>query len=258
LVPVVAAQPGCGASTVALAVATACGRRARVVECVSASASGLTAASTAELGVDGCGWARGVRGDVVLERFADVVWAVGEVPLPSDTDTDVEVTVLDVAWDLGRVLTSTSWLADAVLSPRADRVVLVAVASVPGMRRLEQALALLAPLPMSPRLCVAVVGPAPAGALGRRLAASTGPLTRGLDRDGRCVRVGWDRRLAVTGLDGSPLPAALLTRARRLLALPTGDPAAGAVPDVAPHAPGPWPSRARARRAPSSILAEVV
>ena len=53
VVPVVGAAGSCGATTVALALATVVEGRARVVECASASLSGLAAASTAELGADG-------------------------------------------------------------------------------------------------------------------------------------------------------------------------------------------------------------
>ena len=56
VIPVVGAAGSCGATTVALALATAAKGRARVVECASASLSGLAAASTAELGADDHGW----------------------------------------------------------------------------------------------------------------------------------------------------------------------------------------------------------
>ena len=271
VVSVVAAHPGCGASTLALALATAAGCPARVVECASASASGLVAASTAELGVDAAGWARGRRDTVIVERVGEVIWSVGEVPPP--TGSVVEVTVLDVAWEAGQVVGAASWLADQVATG-SGRVVVVASMTVPGMRRLEEALALLGE---EDRVVAALAGPAPGRRLARAVAGSTGPVTRHLDRAGRCVRVAWDRRLAVTGVDSAALPQALLTSARRLLTiplptqppiqrptqhLPTQLPGRSASRAVrAPVNPDPllggsgglggWPSRARTPRSPS-------
>ena len=51
----------------ALALATATGAPARVVECCPPLASGFSAAANAELGTEGP-WRRGSRGDVLLER----------------------------------------------------------------------------------------------------------------------------------------------------------------------------------------------
>jgi len=255
VVSVVAAHAGCGASTLALALATAAGCPARVIECASAAASGLVAASTAELGVDDAGWARGRRDAVIVERVGEVIWSVGEVPTPGRSA--VEVTVLDVAWDAGQVLGTASWLADQVATDSA-RVVVVASMTVPGMRRLEETLALLG----ADRVVAALVGPAPGRRLARAVAGSAGPRTRDLDRARRCVRVAWDRRLAVTGVDSAPLPGALLTSAHRLLTIPLptqppplpGPATAGAAP-AAPVIGGPgglggWPTRTRIPRSP--------
>lgn len=68
VIPVVGSSGSCGATTVALALATAVKGTARVVECTSASLSGLAAASTAELGADGHGWVHGTRDHVQLSR----------------------------------------------------------------------------------------------------------------------------------------------------------------------------------------------
>ena len=57
-----------GATTFALALATAANTDARVVECSSATTSGLAAASTAELGAHPSGWVQGSRGEVLLQR----------------------------------------------------------------------------------------------------------------------------------------------------------------------------------------------
>jgi hypothetical protein len=212
VVPVVGCVRSCGASTLALAMATAAEPTSRVVECSSAAASGLAAASTAELGWGCSGWTRGTRGEVLLERTGDLLFGVDEVPVPSSPALPVELTVLDVGWELGQLLATPSWVADQVT--RARTVVLVGPATVPGMRRLEGA---LASLPATPAVA-AVVGPAR-----RRWAGAAhfgaGPLTRALDDAGRLVTVPTDRRLAVAGLDSTPLPGRLVAAATRVLRL---------------------------------------
>jgi hypothetical protein len=212
VVPVVGCVGSCGASTLALAVATAAGPHSRVVECSSAIASGLAAASTAELGRGCSGWTFGTRGEVLLERTSGVLLRVDKVPLPSSPEPPVELTVLDVGWELGQLLATASWLSDQVTNART--VVLVAPATVRGMRRLECALAALSSTPT----VAAVVRPARrkwAGVVHR----GAGPLTRALDDAGRLVTVQADRRLAVAGLDSTPLPARLVAAAARLLRL---------------------------------------
>ena len=79
---VVGASSGSGASTVALALATAAGTT-RLLECASTAAAGLTAAATAELGRDGAGWILGTRGPVRIERVADTLHGPHEVPHPT-------------------------------------------------------------------------------------------------------------------------------------------------------------------------------
>ena len=68
VLPVVRCASAYGATTFALALATAAQTGARVVECSSATSSGLAAASTAELGVHPSGWAQGIRGELLLQR----------------------------------------------------------------------------------------------------------------------------------------------------------------------------------------------
>jgi hypothetical protein len=143
VLPVIGCTGWCGASTLALALATAAGT-ARVVECCTAPASGLAAASTAELGRHDPGWLRGSRDAVLIERADAVLLGVDEVPLPADPARPVRLTVLDVGWELAQVLaTRPSWLGEAVTA--AATVVAVATATVPGLRRLEAALCLLQP-----------------------------------------------------------------------------------------------------------------
>jgi hypothetical protein len=223
VVPVVGCVGSCGASTLALAMATAADPPSRVVECSPATSSGLAAASTAELGLDCSGWTRGTRGEVLLERTSEVLLRVDELPVPSNPEPPVELTVLDVGWELGQLLATPSWLSDQVTHART--VVLVAPATIPGMRRLESA---LAALPDTPTVAAAV-GPARRTWAGAAHCGA-GPLIHALDDAGRLVTVRADRRLAVAGLDSTPLPARLVAAAARVLRLvgPGQDTAGGA------------------------------
>jgi len=188
-----------------------------VVECSSVTASGLAAASTAELGLHESGWTRGTRDGVLLERASDVLVSMEEVPKPSVPERIIGLTVLDVGWEIGQVLTTPAWLGEQVRS--ADLVVLVTTATVPGLLRLEGALELLA----KTRTCAAVIGPK-RKKWARPVGYSAGPRTRALEAAGRLVDVPRDRALAIAGLDATPLPTPLLTAAAALLRLlPTGD-----------------------------------
>jgi len=212
VLPVIGCAGSCGASTIALALAGAAAFPARVVECSSVTASGLAAASTAELGLHESGWTRGTRDGVLLERASNVLVRVEEIPTPSVPDRPIGLTVLDVGWEIGQVLTTPAWLGEQVRS--ADLVVLVTTATVPGLRRLEGALDLLA----GTSTYAAVIGPK-RKKWPRPVACSTGPRTRGLEAAGRLIHVPEDRALAITGLDATPLPASLLAAAATLLRL---------------------------------------
>lgn len=202
-----------GASTVALAVALSAQQPARVVECCSASASGLAAATTAELGLHPAGWRQGRREQVLIERVCEVLAGVDEVPSPTPAEHTTQLTVLDVGWEVGQLTTTDSWVSDAVA--RADQVLLVSTATVPGMRRLEGALELLvnhAGADVTERTWVAVVGPRrkkwPRGVEG-----AGGPHARRALNSERVVEIPEDRGLAIHGLDSRPVPPALLTAA---------------------------------------------
>jgi hypothetical protein len=106
VLPVVACAAASGASTIALALASAAGGSARILECRSGATSGLAAASTAELGLHPSGWGRGMRGDVLLERAGGLLTRIDEVPLPSVPDRPLALTVLDVGWDCDMSWTS--------------------------------------------------------------------------------------------------------------------------------------------------------
>lgn len=217
VLPVIGCAGSCGASTISLALAATASAPARVVECSSVTASGLAAVSTAELGLHESGWTRGTRDGVLVERASDVVSSIASVPTPSVPDRDITLTVLDVGWEIGQILTTPAWLGEQVRS--ADFVVLVAIATVPGLRRLEGALDLLA----GTRTYAAVIGPR-RKKWPRPVGYSAGPLTRGLDEAGRLVDVPENRALAIAGLDTAPLPAPVLAAAATLLRLlPAGN-----------------------------------
>lgn len=216
VVPVVGAAGSCGSTTVALALATVVEGRARVVECASASASGLAAASMTELGADDRGWVHGARDQVRLDRAADVRTHPDAVPTPSPIDTPV-VTVIDVGCQVEQVLDGHDWLAN--LLANAGPVVVVARATIPGLRRLESTLHLLD----AERTIAAVLGP-PRRRWPRAVTHGVGGLTAALVDDGRLVEIPEDRTLALHGLTPAPLPAGLLTAASALLSLIEGTP----------------------------------
>ncbi|MHB1011021.1 MAG: hypothetical protein ACYCTH_00135 [Cellulomonas sp.] len=205
VLPVVGVIPQAGASALALAVATVCG--GRVVECCTATASGLGSAATAEMGSTPGGWVVGRRDGVHIARTSAIHRCVDEVPLPEDALPGTTVSVLDVGWDLGQVLTGDGWLNDALR--RAPAVLLVATLTVPGLRRLEVAADLLG----ADRVVVAARGPR---RWARELRSTVGPTVRALHESDRWTSVPQDRELARRGLDSAPLPRPLLAAAQDL------------------------------------------
>ena len=210
--PVLGAHGGSGATTLALALATSAAP-ARVVECAPLLSSGLVAAANAELGVcaDGA-WLRGSRGQVLIEHNAAQIASAAEVPLPAHADRHaLSLTVVDAAWEPTSLLGGGgSWLSGLVVS--ASCVVVTAVATVPGVRRLEGTLGMLAG-----RCVVAgVLGPA-VKRWPRAVTASTGPMTRRLIGAGRVVPVPELVELRTAGLTPDCLPAALVAAAGEVL-----------------------------------------
>ena len=132
--------------------------------------------------------------------------------MPSAPDRLIDLTVLDIGWEIGQVLVTPAWLGGQVRS--ADLLVLVTTATVPGLRRLECALDLLS----GTNTCAAVIGPKPKK-WPRPVGHSAGPLTRALEAAGRLVDVPEDRALAIAGLDATPLPTPVLDAAATLLRL---------------------------------------
>ena len=203
-----------GASTVALATGLAAAAPVRVIECCSVTASGLAAASTAELGLHPTDWRQGKRDHVLLERASEVLAGVEEVPLPTEAQNETQLTILDIGWEAGQLLATDCWLAEAVRA--ADQIVLVTTATVPGMRRAGVVMDLLAGYWRPEQIVLAVRGPR-RKKWPRGLEHAGGPaVRRALDAD-RCVEIPEDRELAVNGLDSRPVPAPLISAARQLL-----------------------------------------
>jgi hypothetical protein len=211
ILPVVACAAASGASTIALAVATAAGGSPRILECRGAT-SGLAAASTAELGLHPSGWRRGIRGGVLLERASGLLTRVDEVPLPSVPDRPLALTVLDVGWDLRQVLQVPSWIGEQVRT--AGVVVVVTRATIPGLLHLETTLSLLGQI----RVVAAMLG-SPCRRWSKAVWQSSGPMTKAVEDSGLLVVIPHDSRLAAVGLDPRPLPRQLLEAAHAILEL---------------------------------------
>jgi hypothetical protein len=215
-VAVIASAGSVGASTVALATGLAAAAPVRVIECCSVTASGLAAASTAELGLHPTDWRQGKRDHVRLERASEVLAGVDEVPLPIEAQGETQLTILDIGWEIGQLLATDCWLAEAVRT--ADQIIVVTTATVPGMRRAAVVMDLLADHWQPEQMALAVRGPR-RKKWPRGLENAGGPaLRRALDAD-RCVEIPEDRELAVNGLDSRPVPASLISAGRQLLEL---------------------------------------
>ena len=197
-----------GASTVALLLGAAA-TRSRVVECAPAACSGLSGASTAELGEAADGWLEGTRAELRIQRRRDQAASPDLIPPPLPGTTG-GVTVVDCWWDLRQVLAGQGWLAE--LGRSCSRVVLVAKASVPGMRQLEGNLGLV-----GADRCWTVATGSSMQHLSRQVQHSMGPLTRQLHRAGRFHCVPDNRSLALSGITTEPLPKAYSHTATRLL-----------------------------------------
>ena len=113
VLPVVGCHPQAGASTLAVAIATAAAP-ARVIECSSATATGLATAAIAELGTSAGGWRLGRRGQIEMARGIEVLVTPREVPLPEEAAGAIGLSVLDVGWELGQVMASPAWLREAI------------------------------------------------------------------------------------------------------------------------------------------------
>ena len=214
VIAVVGCGGGVGASTTALALTEATGARCRLIECAPPAASGLAGASTAELGDTGHGWRRGTRDRVLIDRVSHGALTPGDLPIPPESDVDLSV--VDVARPAEAVLATECWLREVLVS--GEPLLLVATATVPGLRRLETTLTLLADHRNVSHCVVAVLGPRLARWPGP-VRHSTGPRTNALAETGRLVAIPCDRRLAITGPDTAPLPSAVVAAATTALEL---------------------------------------
>ncbi len=209
VLPVLGCVAQAGASVLSVALATVAGS-ARVLECCTATATGLDTAATAELGTSDNNWRVGRRDQVWIARNAEVLLDVTEVPLPDIPPAAIDLSVLDIGWDVGHVLTCDSWIREQVTD--ADSLIALTTPTIPGLRRLETTLTLLDPA----RVAIAVVG-APPRRWARALTTSMGPMTSAAMEAGRIVAVPHDKNLALRGLDSAPLPTSLLRAAETLL-----------------------------------------
>lgn len=216
LIPVLGCGGGVGASTTSLALALAVDGPCRLVDAAAPPVSGLAGASTAELGAHTPGWSRGTRDQVVIDRPTGTLGAPAEIPAPPPGDRDDAATIVDLARPPETLLEAPSWQQDVALG--GDPLVLVTSATLPGLRRLESTLTLLAAHCDTIRVVAVVLGPRRSRWPGP-VRHGLGPRAAGLERAGRVVTFPADRRLAVTGLDTSPLPAPLLTAAATVLHL---------------------------------------
>lgn len=212
VVAVVGCLGGAGASTVALGLASA-GADARVVECCTVAASGLAAASSAELGVSPEGWVQGSRGPVLVERRGERIASPAHCPAPRVTTRTL--TVLDCGWDVDLLVGDDGWLGATFRNVPA--AVVVTRPTVPGMRRLEAAVGLLG----LDRVCGVVVGVEKRWP--RPVEQTLGPSGRALRTEGRLIGLPHDPILAMEGLTSEPLPVPILAGCSAVLNLLEGN-----------------------------------
>lgn len=170
-------------------------------------ATGLAAATTAELGVTETGWRQGSRDQVLIERTTGAFQHPDNVPLPGPTHC--ELTVVDLSWDLAQVCNSDSWLAAVVESAP---LVIVTVATVPGLRTLDNALQLTAR--PDDTWCV-VTGP-PHKKWPKPLQLATTAAIDAAIRAGRLIAIPEISSLALSGMTPDPLPPHLVTASRTI------------------------------------------
>lgn len=215
VLPVLGCHGSAGATTVAVAVATALARPVRVVEASQAGASGLAGFATAEMGGTGTGWLRGRRDDLVLDRLEDGYVSLRDLPLPHPdlAEEASSLNILDVGWAVETLALSPGWVRSSVLDARD--LVMVTTATVPGLRRLEGALHELDT--SRGRLVVAVQGPK-RRRWPREVTHCVSSRTANV-LDEALVEIAHEPSLAIRGLDTAPLPGALLSAATTITQL---------------------------------------
>jgi hypothetical protein len=190
-----------GASLCAVSLATAAEEPSRVVECSPMHATGLAAATTAELGVTAAGWRRGTRGAVQIERTTSAFESVKEVPVPETSDC--ELTVIDIGWDLNQTLRSSSWLNNVV---NTVPLMIVTVATIPGLRALDIALQMTS---RPDDTWCAVLGP-PLKKWPKQLRVAADQRAQAAIDTGRLITIPHTDALALSGLTTDPLSPQLV------------------------------------------------
>lgn len=197
-----------GTTVAATAIAEAAGIEVRLIEAGPMHTTGLADATAAELGVLETGWRQGHRDMVLIERTTSSYERPEDVPAPAPTER--ALTVVDAGWDLTRVLSSTSWICDALTS---HPLVLTTTATAPGMRALDTAMGVCS---RADDVHVVVLGPDRKKWPKAVTTAATGAVTQ-LAHNGRLHTLPYDRHLAIAGLDRAPLPPAVLRAAKSVL-----------------------------------------
>lgn len=207
IVVVLGASGGCGATTVALAIAERL-HSARLLECCSWPVSALAAATTYELGTQVSGWHVGTRetdvagrSAVSIHRAPRAATSPTHLPLP-EGGWGRATTVIDVGWRMSEV---EGWLASAV--DEATAIVVAAIGTCPGLTHLEATLGELEDRTTAP-ITIALRGPH----LKRwpsSLRTVIGPRTRDRMELGDVVTVEDDRAFHLLGPTLDRLPRAL-------------------------------------------------
>ncbi len=198
-----------GASTIALAIATASERRVRLIECASMRATGLAAATTAELGVTNTGWRRGNRDQILIERTTTGTYQRPD-DLPAPDEADCDLTIVDASWDLATIGLGDSWLTTAI---ETAPLVVVTVATVPGLRMLDNALHMIG---HPADTWSVVIGPKYKKWPPPLRLATTHTIEEAI-ASGRLITVPTTPSLALKGLTPDPLPAGLVNACRPIL-----------------------------------------
>lgn len=205
---VVAAHPGAGATTVAVALADAlavtdAGGDVELIDAAPSETSGLIGVAQHEVVGPNGEWRAGRRGTVTVRRPTVSPRSLGDLPQLALTP-DARAVI-----DAGSTIHALDM--DPATMLRDFDVLLVCRATIPGVRLAEVALKLLTRLPF-----LAAVGARHWPSVVR---ASLGPILAEAVDEGRAVLIPTDRDLEVRGVGADPLPRAVVAAAARLAEL---------------------------------------